>query len=52
MDDKIEYLRRTNNFDHKQTNKLISNIIHDGVMTLEECTEYACIVKERNLEKK
>ncbi len=52
MDDEVEFLSRTNNFDHKQMNKLISNIIHGGVLTLEECTEYAYTVKERNLENK
>ena len=51
MDDEILFLSRTNNFDHKQINKLISNIIHDGVLTLEGCTEYAYKVKERNLNK-
>ena len=52
MDDEIDFLRRTNNFDQKQINKLISNVVHDGVLKLEECTEYAYIVKERNLKNK
>ena len=47
MDRHLKFLIRTNDFNHKQINKLISDMIHDGVLTLEECTEYAYRVKER-----
>ncbi len=32
---------KTNYFDSNHINKLLYNMINDGVLTLEECKEYA-----------
>ncbi len=46
MDRNIAFLIRINHFDSNHNNKVLNDIIHDGILTLEECQEYADSVKE------
>ena len=47
IDYNLAFLIRINHFDPKHINKVLNDIIHDGILTLEECQEYADTVKER-----
>ena len=41
IDDEIEFLIRINDFNFKRINKILYDITHDGILTIEECKEYA-----------
>ena len=47
IDNNIQSLIKINNFDINQVNNIVTGLINDGVLTLEECKEYADTVKER-----
>ncbi len=36
-----------NNFDINQVNNIVTGLINDGILTFEECKEYAGTVEER-----
>ena len=47
IDNKIQFLIKINNFDINQVNNIVTDLINDGVLTFEECKEYADTVEER-----
>ena len=47
IDNNIQFLIKINNFDINQVNNIVTGLINYGVLTLEECKEYADTVKER-----
>ncbi len=49
LNNEIEFLIRINHFDSNHINKLLYGIIHDGILTLEECQEHADTVKRKKL---
>ena len=41
IDDNIDFLIRINDFNSNRINKILYDITHDGILTMEECKEYA-----------
>ena len=49
IDNNIAFQVRVRVFDSKSINKLLYDIMHDGILTLEECKEYTDTMKNRKI---
>ena len=47
IDNNIQFLIKINNFDINQVNNIVTGLINDGVLTFEECKEYADTLEQR-----